>query len=92
MFLSVFCCNIRSINEHFDEFVLFLNSDKFNCNLYIIVLTENWHKVEYCNFGIPGHRLFFSNVKKNQNNGIIVFVRSHLFVEYIKYKIQWQLF
>lgn len=27
-FISLFCCNIRSINAHFDEFVLYINSEK----------------------------------------------------------------
>lgn len=52
-FISVFCNNIRSINAHFDEFLLFLNSDINGCKLDVVILTETWHNVEYCNFKIP---------------------------------------
>lgn len=86
MYFSIFCCNIRSINKHFDEFTLYLNSDKFSCNLDIIILTETWHNIDLCDFEIPGYRIYFSTVKRNQNDGIIVFTRSHLSVESIEYK------
>jgi hypothetical protein len=39
-FISVFCNNIRSINAHFNEFLLFLNSDTNCCKLDVIILTE----------------------------------------------------
>jgi len=28
MYISVFCCNIRSVNAHFDEFILYIKSEK----------------------------------------------------------------
>lgn len=46
MFITIFYCNIRGINKHFDKFVLFLNSDKFSCNLYIIILVKTWNDKE----------------------------------------------
>lgn len=40
MFISVFCCNIRSVNAHFDKFILYIKSEKKYSNLDVIVFTE----------------------------------------------------
>jgi len=56
--LNVFCCNIRSINAYFDEFILYINSEK-NCpTLDVIVLTDTWHTIDNCNYKIPGYKLY----------------------------------
>jgi len=44
-FLNVLCCNIRSVNSNLDELLLFLENDKKNMLLDIIILTETWHDV-----------------------------------------------
>jgi hypothetical protein len=69
-FISVFCNNIRSINAHFNDFLFFLNSDTNCCNLDVIILTENWHNVEYCNFKIVVVVVVVSD-NKNANNNYI---------------------
>lgn len=43
--------------------MLFLESDKNNEKLDIIILTENWHDVlNNCNYSIDGYKLFFSTI------------------------------
>lgn len=49
-FLKVLNCNIRSIRCNYDEFFLFLHNDIHGRNKDIIVLTESWHDVNYCDF------------------------------------------
>lgn len=71
-FFNIFHCNIRSIKNHFDELLLFLQNDVNNKILDIIVLSETWHDVNYCNFSIPGYVLYFSKIKRNQNDGVMI--------------------
>jgi len=52
--------------------------------LDIIVLTETWRNVEYCNYSIPGYKLYFSTLKRNQNAGVMVFVKIHLNVVFFQ--------
>jgi len=85
-FISVFCCNIRSINAHFDEFVLYINSEKNLSILHVIIFTETWHTVDNCNYKIPGYKLHFSTYKRNQNDGIVVFIKENLIVEMYEYR------
>jgi hypothetical protein len=49
MFISVFCCNIRSVNAHFDEFIMYIKSEKKYSNLDVIVFTEKWYTADNCN-------------------------------------------
>jgi len=74
MFFNIFHCNIRSIRNHFDELLLFLQNDANSRNLDIMVVTETLHDVNYCNFSIPGYQLYFSKIKRNQNDGVMMMV------------------
>lgn len=87
LFLNIFHCNIRSISCHFDEFLLFLQNNCISCiNLDIICLTETWHDINYCNFLIPGYQSYYSKIKRNQNDGIIIYVKYGLNVNFFEYE------
>lgn len=45
--------------------------------LDLIILTETWHDVNSCNDLIPRHNLYFSNVKRNRNDGVTIFVKTY---------------
>jgi len=78
MFFNVFHCNIRSMRNRFDELLLFLQNDVNNRNLGMIVVTEIRHDVKYRNFSIPGYQLYFSKIKRNQNDGVMIYVNDQL--------------
>lgn len=64
-------------NAYFDKFILYINVENNYSGINIIVLTETWHSVEDCNFKIPGYRLYLSSIKRNQNDGIKVFILNY---------------
>lgn len=39
-YLNIICCNIRSVNAHFDELLLILGNDKNFKDIDVIILTE----------------------------------------------------
>ena len=84
-YLNIICCNIRSINAHFDELLVFLENDVKNREIDIIVLTETWHNVISCNYVLDGYDLYFSSIKRNQNDGVMVFAKHYLNVEFFEY-------
>jgi len=88
MFISVFCCNIRSVNAHFDEFILYIKSEKKYSNLDVIVFTETWHTADNCNYKIPGYKLYVSTHKRNQNDGIMVFIKEKFSIEMYEYNYE----
>lgn len=83
--LNIICFNIRSVNAHFDELLLFLENDVNNKKIDIIVLTETWHNSLFCHYMIPGYSILFSSTKRNQNDGIIIFVKNHLNADFYDY-------
>ncbi|XP_022163951.1 uncharacterized protein LOC111029296 [Myzus persicae] len=72
------CTNIRSVNANFDELLLYLENDINYKKIDILILTETWHSVENCVFTIPGYNTYYSSTKRNQNDGVIVFVKCDL--------------
>lgn len=54
-------------------------------NLDVIVFTETWHTADNCNYKIPGYKLFVSTHKRNQNDGIMVFIKDKLSIEMYEY-------
>jgi len=76
----------RSARHNFDEFLLFSENYIHSKNLDLIILTETWHDVNFCNFSIPGYKLYFSKLKRKQNDGVMIFVKTYLFVNIIEYK------
>lgn len=81
-YLNIVCLNIRSINAHFDELLLFLENNLYYNKIDIIVLTETWHDTISCPYKINGYNILFSNIKRNQNDGVIVFVKQHLSTDF----------
>jgi len=77
-YVNIICCNIRSMNANFDELTLFLESDQNKNKIYVIVLTETWHDpLSQGAYVIEGYNHLFSTIKRNQNDGIFVFVRNN---------------
>lgn len=79
------CFSIRSAKKNFYELTLFLENDKNRNKIDVIVLTETWHDPCNCTFVIDGYNLYFSTIKRNQNDGIIVFVKQNLHVDFFEY-------
>lgn len=84
-YLNIICCNIRSVNANFDELLLLLENDMNFKDIDVIILTETWHNVLSCNYVLDGYSLFFSSIKRNQNDGVMVFVKHYLNVEFVEY-------
>lgn len=47
----------------------------------VIILTETWHTIENCNYRIPGYTLYLISTKRNQNDGIMVFIRQNINID-----------
>jgi len=48
--------------------------------LYIVILTETWHDVNVCNIlSIYDYDSYYSKIKRNQNDGIIVLYKKNCF-------------
>jgi hypothetical protein len=86
-FINIICCKIRSINAHFDDFLLFLENYANSYKIDIIILTETWHDPLSCIYELPRYKLKFSNLKRNQNDGLILFVKQHLTVDFFDYNL-----
>lgn len=85
-YINILCCNIRSVSSNFDELTLFLENDSNNDKIDVIILTETWHNPLNQNvFEIDGYKLFFSTIKRNQNDGIFIFVRNKYNVDFFEY-------
>jgi len=85
-YVNILCCNIRSVNSNFDELILFLENEIDSKKLDIIVLTETWHEASiHCNYNINGYNLFYSSINRNQSDGIFIFVKDILNVEFYEY-------
>lgn len=84
-YINILCCNIRSVSSNFDELTLFLENDPNNDKIDVIILTETWHNPLNQNvFKIDGYKLFFSTIKRNQNDGIFIFVRNKYSVDFFE--------
>lgn len=45
-------------------------------NVDIIVLSETWKLEELTNYSIPGYNMFYNDSQVNQNDGVVVYVKS----------------
>jgi len=79
------CANIRSVRANFDDLVLLLENDSQYKRVDIIILTETWHNVEDCVYSISGYNTYFSSVKRNQNDGLTLFVKQNLRINLYEY-------
>jgi len=85
--LNIICLNIRIVNAHFDELLLFLENDVNSKKIDVIILTETWHDSLSCHFNIPGFNIMFSSSKRNQNDGILLFVKNHLNADFYDFNL-----
>lgn len=85
-YVNILCCNIRSVNSNFDELTLFLENDPNSDKIDVIILTETWHNLlNQIFFTIEGYNLYFSSRKRNQNDGIFVYVRNNYNIDFFEY-------
>lgn len=68
--------NIRSVNCNFDSFRVFLCQIKIPCD--VIILTECWLNLSTATPGLEGYVAYCTSKPRNQNDGVIVFVRLDL--------------
>lgn len=73
--LSILHMNIRSSKKNFDEFLLFLQAYKLDCDIY--ALTEAWHKsTDGSTYSIPGYTTHYNYATQNKCDGIIIFIKN----------------
>lgn len=69
--------NIRSINKNMDELLIFIDElNNNNCDLDCIILSECWQIHDLIRFNIDGYETFYNNSSYNQNDGVIIFVKT----------------
>lgn len=71
---AVFHMNIRSIAKNFNETSILL--DKLQYNFDVIIFTECWKIYDTDLFNIKGFQLIYNNGNANQNDGIVMYVKS----------------
>lgn len=75
--LKVITLNIRSLNAHFDDLLLFTR-DK---GLDILALTETWiSEDDAAKFSISGYRMFIQSRVGKRSAGVVLFIRENLCV------------
>jgi len=84
-FFNVMCTNVRSVNANFDELLLYLENDISYKKIDILILTKTWHNVQDCEYTIPDYNTYFSTTKRNQNDGVIIFVKCSLSVNLVEF-------
>lgn len=70
--LNIISQNIRSIRKNFDNFTVLLQDLDFHFD--IIILSECWIDDTYTDIDLHGYSTFHTNIKLNQNDGIVIFV------------------
>lgn len=72
--------NIRSINKNLDLFKILLEElqTDFDC----IVLTETWNIQDPTLYNITGYDMIYNNSKLNQNDGVVVYIKSEVNYNY----------
>lgn len=68
--------NIRSLCKNYDEFVVFLESLNFSCD--IIILTETWHIENIKDYNIVNYNMYYNESKFNQNDGVIIYINNKI--------------
>ena len=70
--------NIRSLPNHFDEFLCHLQ--EFSTTPIAICLSETWMKPidETCLFEIPGYHKPLNVAKTNKSSGVIIYIDERL--------------
>ena len=80
--MKILTQNIRSISRNFDELIVFLCRLKLDCD--VLILTECWLSCNLTIPNLPGYKSYTSQNYKNQNDGIILYVKESLNVDIIE--------
>lgn len=72
-----FSLNIRSINAHLDELLLYLNS--YSCVFDVIILYETWLLHDF-NFKLNGYTNINSTGLLNKSDGVSMFIKDDITV------------
>jgi hypothetical protein len=93
-FLYIICTNIRSVKANFDQLILLLENDRLLKKIDNLILTETWHNMADCvyTYTISGYNTYFSTVKRNQNDGLIIFVNENLTIDLYEYGFEKVIF
>lgn len=74
--INIMHLNIRSVNCNFDNFIVFLASLQISCE--IITLSECWLTESSMVPEIEGYVSYYTSRPKNQNDGVIMYVKSDM--------------
>ena len=74
--INIYQLNIRSLNKNFDEFLISIND--FVKDLDVIILTETWKVANIDCFKIQNFDVYYNNSNFNQNDGVVVYIRSDI--------------
>lgn len=73
LFLNIFYCYIRCVNAIINELLFFYKNDVNNKNIDIIILTEIWNDINFCNIFKIGCNSNSLCIKRKQNDDITFF-------------------
>ncbi|KAJ8947641.1 hypothetical protein NQ317_008848 [Molorchus minor] len=76
----IYHSNIRSIIKNVDELKIVLNNTGIEFD--IIALTETWRLVDTTLLNIPNYDLIYNNGTVNQNDGVVIYIKSGLNYDY----------
>jgi hypothetical protein len=74
--LKIVHVNIRSYSKNFDTFIANLNDLKAGFD--VMVLTETWLNDSFIETVLDGYNFFRTTRKANQNDGVVIYVKSEL--------------
>lgn len=74
--INILHVNVRSYNKHIDELLVILNN--FSVKFNIIILTETWTDISNLTINIDGFDTIVNTHKRNQNDGVVVYVSRSL--------------
>lgn len=75
--LNIFCFNIRSLRNKFDEFTHFIKSQQFL--IHVIVLNEIWiYSNENISFQLENYNSYFCNRDLNRGGGIAIYIHKSI--------------
>lgn len=72
---SILHLNIRSANKNFDQFLLFFQIHKIDCD--VIALTEAWlDEKDGSTYTIPDYTTYYKHSTQNKCDGILLFIKN----------------
>lgn len=74
--ISIFHCNIRSVQKNFEECLVLLES--LGNTFDIIILTETWQILDKSLFNIPNFQTYYNEASFNQNDGTLLFIHNDI--------------